>query len=71
MRILVQGDKNRLKKHKRFKCTYCGCIFIADHTEYENKSNERVGAMFVARCPCCESADVTKCPYLKVIKEEK
>lgn len=54
MKILIQGNKDRLKKHKKFNCTYCGCVFVADSSEYEDKSNQREGPMFLVKCPCCK-----------------
>ena len=53
MKILVQGDKNRLLKYKEFKCQDCGCVFIADQTEYKDISNQKDGPIFTIKCPCC------------------
>lgn len=54
MKILTPGNKDRLKKHKKFECTYCGCVFIADNTEYDDVSSQKDGAMYSASCPCCK-----------------
>lgn len=53
MKILVMGDPNRLKKYKKFECSECGCVLIADRTEYINCSSQRDGAAFTINCPCC------------------
>lgn len=53
VKILKQGDLNRLKKYKKFECDQCGCEFIADNTEYRNVSTQRDGPAFVIVCPCC------------------
>jgi hypothetical protein len=53
MKILVLGDRNRLKKHKKFSCIHCGCIFLADNTEYKDESTQRDGALFTVNCPYC------------------
>ena len=55
MKILVQGDLNRLKKIKKFSCDKCGCVFLADQNEYRNNSNQHDGTMFSINCPCCDS----------------
>lgn len=56
MKILVPGDLSRLKKYKRFECRKCGCVAIADNTEYRDISSQHEGVMFVAVCPCCGSS---------------
>ena len=56
VKIIVDGDKNRLKKYKRFECRDCGCIFIADNTEYQDCSTQRDGVMFQIKCPCCNKS---------------
>ena len=34
MKIIRNGDKNKLKRIQTFNCDFCGCIFEADNTEY-------------------------------------
>lgn len=53
MRILVQGDINRLQKIKKFECGDCGCVFVGNREEYEDCSTQRDGAWFTMECPCC------------------
>lgn len=54
MKILKQGNLSKLHKYKKFECSDCGCIFLADQTEYINCSNQREGSMFRIECPCCK-----------------
>lgn len=35
MKIIKQGDLNKLKRIKQFECKECGCIFEADKNEYK------------------------------------
>lgn len=52
MKILIPGGENRTKKPKKFECLECGCIFVADNTEYTDESTE-VGPFFSINCPSC------------------
>lgn len=52
MKILVAGGKNKTKKPKKFECFDCGCIFVADNTEYIDESTE-IGPFFSISCPSC------------------
>lgn len=53
MKILIPGNKVRLLKYKEFHCKDCGCVFIADQTEYKDFSSQNEGPIFVRACPCC------------------
>lgn len=54
MRIIKQGDVNRLKQIKRFECKSCGCIFEADNTEYKHEYSQReMCGWYAVRCPTC------------------
>ena len=55
MKILVQGNRNRLLQPKKFSCLYCGCVFIADNTEYIDESTQRDRPTFTVNCPCCDN----------------
>lgn len=55
MKILRDGDLRKLIKYKKFGCSACGCVFVADPTEYSNMSNQHDGICFVSACPCCNS----------------
>jgi len=35
MKIIKEGNLNKLKKIKRFECRECDCIFDADKNEYK------------------------------------
>ena len=34
MKIIKEGNLDKLMRVKRFKCDYCDCIFTANHKEY-------------------------------------
>lgn len=55
MKILTPGNKDRLKKYRKFECEHCGCVFIADKDEYKDESTQKDGPMYSAKCPCCEN----------------
>ena len=50
MRIIKEGDPDKLGK--RFECENCGCIFVANKSEYEYR-----------KCGMGEYEYVTECPY--------
>lgn len=54
MKIIKDGDLNRLKRIRRFSCDTCGCLFEADKDEYEadTQYNE---TFYLCNCPCCGS----------------
>ena len=52
MKILKQGDVNKLKAIKTFNCSSCGCLFEADNTEYKTVSNYYEEYNYI-KCPCC------------------
>ena len=56
MKIIQEGDKQKLLQIVRFKCRVCGCIFDADKTEYQWYE---VGACYDSglrcKCPTCDS----------------
>lgn len=54
MKIIKQGDLNKLKRIKRFKCEHCGCVFEADNTEYVHKFSQRENCdWYEIKCPTC------------------
>lgn len=55
MNIIKHGDYMITKPVKTFKCPSCGCIFKANHDEY----NEIVTGLYTAKCPefWCEYPD--------------
>ncbi len=52
MKIIKEGNLDKLMKVKRFKCDYCDCIFTANHKEYikDSQYNEEY---YYCICPCC------------------
>lgn len=52
MKIIKDGDLNRLKETKQFNCGACGCVFEADKGEYT--AEEQYNAVdYLCECPCC------------------
>ena len=57
MRIIQQGDLNRLRKVKRFECGQCGCVFEANSTEYKHEYSQRENCgWYETHCPTCHKA---------------
>lgn len=52
MKIIRQGDPDRLHKVKRFVCRECGCIFEADKEEYKTESQYNESYVW-CECPYC------------------
>lgn len=52
MKIIKEGDLNKLKEIKHFECKKCGCIFEAEKDEYKwgNQYNE---TYYYCKYPCC------------------
>jgi len=59
MKIIKEGDLNKIKKIRRFKCEKCGCIFEAEEDEYKcgNQYNE---IYYYCSCPCCNQTAYTE-----------
>lgn len=56
MKIIKQGDLNRLKEIKRFECKVCGCVFEAENTEYRRDYSQRENCgWYASKCPTCHS----------------
>lgn len=54
MKIIKEGDINRLKKVKLFECMACGCVFEADRTEYVHQYSQRENCdWYEIKCPTC------------------
>ena len=54
MEILKKGII--VPKQKKFTCEYCGCIFIANETEYEQAdqvASIKDGITAYCKCPTC------------------
>lgn len=65
MRIIKEGDLNRIKKYKKFECDKCGCEFVADHNEYSDCSNQHDGPVFkyIGVCPTCGNNNIYNYSY--------
>lgn len=48
MKIIISGAKEPTKRY--FKCTKCGCVYIADENEYE-RGEQYNETWFYANCP--------------------
>ena len=59
MKILRDGDLNLCRTYYKFHCYRCGCIFVADNTEY--KRSDDIGTFYAVTCPYCDH---------KIIKDE-
>ena len=56
MKIIKEGDLNRLKEIRRFECEACGCIFEAENTEYKRDYSQRENCGWYAiKCPTCHA----------------
>lgn len=58
MKIIKQGDLNKLKLTKRFECKKCGCVFEAEKAEYDIVNNDDYiycSTLYRAECPCCKN----------------
>lgn len=52
MKIIRNGDKNKLKQIQTFDCDFCGCLFEADNTEYKIGSQYNEEYYYI-KCPFC------------------
>ena len=53
MKILKQGDPERLRKVCRFRCWGCGCEWEADKGEYTVSFGQHDEDEYSMPCPCC------------------
>lgn len=55
MKILKDGDLNRVRGIRRFECPRCGCIFEADNKEYTHEYSQREACgWYSIQCPTCK-----------------
>lgn len=55
MKIIKNGNLDKLKNILTFTCNNCGCVFEADNTEYKQGYDwYNDTAWFIINCPCCE-----------------
>lgn len=56
MKILKNGNPDKILRILKFDCKNCGCIFEASNKEYQEPSQlDAVGNGIIAicKCPCC------------------
>ena len=58
MKIIRDGNLDKLNKVVSFECNDCGCIFEANHNEYEIKSSFSI-EYYCCECPCCGNRVLT------------
>lgn len=68
MKIIKEGDLNKLKETKKFYCRACGCVFEADNEEYI-KEEQQLDVIFVCECPCCGKKCVNSHSRTKSLSE--
>ena len=54
MQIIKKGNLDKLKEPIQFECHRCGCIFVADNTEYNKRFDQRGGDWAEIHCPTCK-----------------
>lgn len=52
MKIIKDGDLERLDTTRRFECSKCGCIFDASASEY-HKEWDMNNTLLACECPTC------------------
>lgn len=53
MKVIEHGD---VYSQKSFKCDMCGCVYIAENSEYHFEpwqNHEESGDLYVCSCPEC------------------
>lgn len=58
MKIIKQGDLDKLKQTKLFECKKCGCVFEAEKSEYDIVNNDDYiycSTLYRAECPWCKN----------------
>ena len=53
VKIIKEGDLERVKSARRFECVHCGCVFEATGSEYRVETDFRNGHYYVMACPTC------------------
>lgn len=59
MKIIKEGNIERIKETKMFECKRCGCVFKADKGEYKVGSHYN-DIYFLCTCPTCGSSTYTE-----------
>lgn len=53
MKIIQDGNLERITKPMRFKCNECGCVFEAEKGEYKYELSGKNEDMYKCECPYC------------------
>ena len=59
MKIIKEGNLNKLERIKRFECKECGCIFEAGKDEYKWGSQYNY-SYYYCKCPFCHQTVYTE-----------
>lgn len=54
IKVIREGERQVYAR--RFECKTCGCVFLADKSEYAGTwdySTPLVSIVYVCECPCC------------------
>lgn len=62
MKVIKEGNKDKLKHTKVFECQYCDCVFEANSNEYWGGGARDPD--YYASCPCCHSGCSEKKNYV-------
>lgn len=58
IKIIKNGDLNRLYRTIAFTCKACGCVFEADEEDYTYQYIQRedceMFGWYEIKCPCCD-----------------
>ena len=60
MRIIKNGNLEKPKQIKRFKCDNCGCVFEAEKGEYKYMLLPRNDVIYGCECPYCQKEIVIR-----------
>lgn len=53
MEIIVQGNLEKIKQTKEFRCLQCGCVFKANKNEYQYAGSQYNESYYSCACPYC------------------
>ena len=53
MKIIKNGNLEKSKQIKRFKCDNCGCVFEVEKGEYKYMCSPRNEDVYKCKCPYC------------------
>lgn len=54
MKIIQDGNLDKLKEIVRFTCKRCGCVFEAEKNEYKT-STQYNETYYICKCPFCHN----------------